>query len=229
MDNSRILVISDTQAPFHHPDFFPFIKYLSKKLNPTRVIHIGDEVDYSFLSFHGTHVDGISPSVEMQLSQDFVSELASIFPVMDLIESNHGALPYRKAKAHGIPRALMREYREVLGAPQGWKWHPRLDVTLRTGKKCRFAHGLSGNASLSALDLGMCVVQGHYHSKFELIHKGHLWGMTVGCLIDDTHEVFSYNKTQSKRPQLGCGVIVDGRPELIPMVLNELGRWVGFI
>jgi hypothetical protein len=37
----------------------------------------------------------------------------------------------------------------------------------------------------------------------------------------------AYNKNNLKRPVIGCGIIVDSIPQLIPMVLNSKARWVG--
>ena len=36
---------------------------------------------------------------------------------------------------------------------------------------------------------------------------------------------FEYNKLQKSRPVIGTGVIIDGLPRLIPMVLKQNGRW----
>ena len=77
--------------------------------------------------------------------------------------------------------------------------------------------------------MGCCFVQGHYHGLFELVYNGtpHAlnWGMTVGCLIDDESLAFAYNKNTLKRPVLGCGGIIDGKPVLFPMILRRGGRW----
>ena len=53
------------------------------------------------------------------------------------------------------------------------------------------------------------------------------WGMTVGCLIDDSSLAFAYNKNTLKRPIIGCGAILDGQPKLLPMILEKGGRWNG--
>jgi hypothetical protein len=72
-------------------------------------------------------------------------------------------------------------------------------------------------------------VQGHHHSVFETKyfanHKDIYWSMVVGCLIDDKSLAFAYNKLQLKRPLIGCGIILDGQPKLLPMILNKDGRW----
>ena len=38
---------------------------------------------------------------------------------------------------------------------------------------------------------------------------------------------FAYGKHTLKKPIIGCSVILDGRPMLIPMVLDYNGRWIG--
>jgi hypothetical protein len=49
--------------------------------------------------------------------------------------------------------------------------------------------------------------------------------MQVGCLINMKSLAFEYNKLQKSRPVIGTGVIIDGLPILIPMVLDKKGRW----
>ena len=51
--------------------------------------------------------------------------------------------------------------------------------------------------------------------------------MNVGCLIDDEELAFAYNKVNPFRPQLGVGMVIDGRPFLIPMVVDSKGNWDG--
>jgi len=120
---SSILVISDTHFPYHHPDTVSFLKALKKKYKPDKVVHIGDELDFHALSFHPSDPDLLSPGNELLAGISTISPLYRLFPDVDLIESNHGSMVYRKAKYHGIPREVFKSYRKVLGAPMGWKWH----------------------------------------------------------------------------------------------------------
>lgn len=80
---------------------------------------------------------------------------------------------------------------------------------------------------------GVAVVQGHFHEKFTIGFHGNpasfLFGMTVGCLIDDKALAFAYNKTHTKRPIIGCGMIIDSMPRLAPMVLGKKRKWIGFV
>ena len=56
---------------------------------------------------------------------------------------------------------------------------------------------------------------------------GTIWGMNVGCLIDDQKLAFEYNKINPNKPMLGTGVVVEGVPLLIPMILDAKGNWNG--
>jgi hypothetical protein len=51
------------------------------------------------------------------------------------------------------------------------------------------------------------------------------WSMMVGCLIDDKSMAFAYNKVNSQRVILGCGIIINGQPKLLPMILKKGGMW----
>lgn len=228
-----ILVISDLQCPYHHIDAFEFLKEIKKQFKPDRVINIGDEADFHGLNFHGIDPDMKSAGHELIEIRHYMGKLEKIFPVMDIVESNHGLLPARRAKAFGLPSAMIRGYNEIYDVGNGWKWHNYIDVKLPGGLFCRFVHNYESNVLNVSKNLGMCVVQGHHHSKFELIYWSNgirqLWGATIGCLIDDSHSAFSYNKRSSKRPILGCMVIKGGIPILVPMRLNKSNRWVGYL
>lgn len=229
--NASILVISDTHIPYEHPDSFDFLKTIKKKYKPDRVIHIGDEVDYHAISFHAADPDLLSPSNELQLSKIKLKPIAKLFPVIDFIDSNHGSLVYRKGKVHGLPRAVFKSYSETLDAPRGWKWHNHLTVEMSDGKSVYFHHGKTASSCKLSKNMSMSCVQGHYHSKFEIIYwanpTGLFWDMRVGCLIDDKSLAFHYNKTTMDRPIIGTGIIIEGQPKLLPMVLDTNARWIG--
>lgn len=231
--DKRILVISDMHIPYHHPDSFKFLKALKKQFKPTRVVNIGDEIDNHGISFHDSDPDLLSPGDELEQSIYYIQQLEKMFPKMDLVDSNHGSLAYRRAKAGGIPRHFIREYNDVLGVGPGWKWQEELVITVHPRQDILFRHQFNANILKAAEQMGCSCVQGHYHSKFEIAYtsspRSLNWGMTVGCLIDQKALAFEYNKLQTKRPILGVGVIENGLPKLVPMILNGKGRWVGKI
>ncbi len=222
-DNSRILVISDLHAPYHHPNTIQFLKGLIEKYKPTRVISVGDEQDVHSTSFHDPDPDLLSPGHELKAAQTFLRELYEIIPKMDILSSNHGDLFYRKAKHHGIPLHVMKSYNDVLDVGDGWKWHPELIVDLPNGKKVYFCHGKSQNGLKLSQNMGMSCVQGHYHNSFNIQYWSSPlelhFSMQVGCLVDDKSLAMAYNKLTVNRPIIGCGLIIDGVPVLEAMSL----------
>lgn len=229
VDNSRILFISDLHIPYHHKDSFAFLRHLKKKYNPTRVICLGDELDKHSLSFHDSDPDLRSAGDELKASLPFIRELEDMFPVMDIVESNHGSLVWRKAKANGIPRHYIKSYNDVLGVGEGWKWHFDLTIDLPNGNKCYVHHGKSSDIVKLSQAMGMCAVSGHFHEKFKVDYWANpnslYWGMSCGCLVDDESYAFAYNSVNIKRPIVGTGLVIDSIPVLEPMILSGGGRW----
>ena len=227
---STILTISDLHIPSHHQDAFRFLKKIKEVYQPDQVINIGDEVDMHAMSFHDSDPDLPSAGEELKLAKYFIKKLAKIFPKMDLVDSNHGSLAYRRAKSNGMPAAYLKTYNDVLKAPKGWVWHDELII--KDGKtEIMFRHQFKKNPLICAQQMGMSVVQGHFHESFDVQYASSpnklLWAMTVGCLIDKKSLAFHYNKTNCKRPIIGTGLIIDGQPQLMPMILDKKGRWIG--
>lgn len=227
--NKAILIISDTHIPYHHPDMLDFLKTIKKKYKPDKIVHIGDECDKHGLNMHGQDSDLPSAGDELVQSRIVLNKLEEMFPVVDVLHSNHGSLAYRRAFKAGLPRAYMRNYNEVLQVGKGWKWHEELSLTLPNGKEVHFHHGKAANILIVGQKQGTCYVQGHYHTKFNIQYWGNpnslLWAMQVGCLIDKDTLAFAYDKIFKDRPVVGCGIILNSQPKLLPMVLNKGGRW----
>ena len=230
MANKRILIISDTHAPFQHPDAIKFLAAIKEYYDPDRIIHIGDEIDNHSMSYHDHSPDLFSAGDELIKAREVIWQIEDLFPKVDVLESNHGSLWYRKAKTHGIPREAIKTYEEILKTKQ-WKWHMELIVRLPNKQPCYFHHGRSANVLTASQHYGMSFVQGHYHEKYCIQYWGTSerlnWGMNVGCLVNDHALAFEYNNSNLKRPVIGCGMIIDSQPKLIPMVLKSNGRWNG--
>jgi hypothetical protein len=229
--NDSILVISDMHQPYAHPDTLAFLTAIKVKYAPTRVICMGDEVDKHAMSFHDHDPDLMSPGDELRAAIKKLQPLYKLFPVVDVLDSNHGSLAFRKAKHAGISRKYLRDYGDVLQAPAGWKWQHDMHITLPTGNECYFHHGLSSDALKVAERRHVCVVQGHFHSLFAIQYAGNprslLWSMQTGCLIDKDSLAFAYDNANLPRPIIGLGIIIDGYPKLLPMALKRGGRWNG--
>lgn len=222
-DNSRILWISDLHSPWAHKDALTFLKSLKTRYEPTRIIIGGDEADLHSLNLHGVDPDMPSGGDELRMVQDFMGELAQVFPVADVLESNHTSLAYRRAFKAGISKGYMKSYNDILGVPGTWVWHPDLMLKLPNGQDCYFCHGKSIDGLRLSRNMACNVVQGHYHSKFAVQYWSNpnnlFWSMQAGCLIDDTSLSMAYNKLTLERPIIGTGLVIDSTPILEPMVL----------
>lgn len=222
-DNSRILFISDMHIPYHHPNTIPFLKMLKERYNPTRVICLGDELDKHALSFHDSDPDLMSAGDELRAALPVIAELHELFPVMDLIDSNHGSMVFRKAKHHGIPRHYLKSYNDVLQVGAGWKWSHDLTLTLPNGHKVFVHHGKSAEAIKTSQAMSMSHVCGHFHESFGVKFWANphdlFFAINSGCLIHDDSYAYSYNNTNLKRPIIGTSLIIDGVPVLEAMPL----------
>ena len=231
--NQRILCISDMHMPWHHPDTVAFLAAVKAKYKPTRVVCLGDEVDAHAMSFHDSDPDLPSAGEELEKAIKSLSDLYKMFPEVDVVDSNHGSMIYRKGKHHGIPRKYLRDYGDILDSPDGWKWHNDLLIKLPSKLDCFFTHGIRKQGMKLAQAMGCNVVQGHYHTEFNISYASSpsqlYWSMQVGCSIDDKSLAFHYNKTTAVRPIIGHGIIIDGLPKLLPMPLNKRGRWTRYV
>jgi len=229
MSYKSVLVISDLHIPYHHPDAFEFLTQLKKKYKPDLIVNIGDEIDQHSISFHNHHPDLKSPGDELRVTRQYVKELEKIFPEMTLVHSNHSSLIYRRAVAHGLSLEYLKSYNEFLQVGPGWKWVDDFTVTLSDGQRCFFTHGMASRALAVSMQYGCNVCQGHYHSKFSIEYFSNpdklVWAMQTGCLINQKELAFEYAKNFKSRFIIGCGMIIEGQPKLMPMILKDGGRW----
>jgi len=232
MKSQAVLVISDMHHPYAHPDTYRFLSRLKKKYKFTDVVCIGDEVDYHALSFHDADPDLPSAGEELSRAIKALTPLYKLFKKVTVIESNHGSMVHRQALANGIPKGVLKTYNEILQAPKDWKWVFDTKIDTPMGK-VYFCHGKSGAAGRLASQYGMSCVQGHYHEKAQITYistpEKLMFDAHTGCLADDKSLALGYNKINPKRPIVSVLVILNGIPHIIPMVLNNKGRWNGKI
>lgn len=229
----RILVVGDLHAPYTHQDAIPFLKHVRDNYQPDMVVQVGDETDGHAISFHDSDPNLDSAGVELEKAKVVLEELHELFPNLLVCDSNHGSLVYRRAKAHGLPVQFIKKYRDILfpehGAPR-WSWADAWVLNTPLGK-VRFQHQVSGDFMLNASHERTSLVLGHEHGRFEVQYAASstalYFGAYAGCLIDRKSLAFAYGKLHRKKPILGCMVITDGAPQLIPMLMNDEGRWVG--
>jgi UDP-2,3-diacylglucosamine pyrophosphatase LpxH len=213
-------VISDLQIPFEHEKALSFCTYLKRhyKIADDHVLNVGDELD----CYHGGRwpkdPDGkFSATGELAISKEKLKAWYNVFPQMKLAISNHGLRWVRKASAAEIPTEMMRSYREIIDAPEGWKWAQKW-VFDQIKHPFLMIHGMGyGGVNAhrtAALDSGMSLVHGHLHSHAGISYikteNQKLWGFNTGCLIDFESYAFSYGKESRFKPCLGAGLIFNG-------------------
>lgn len=228
----RILVLSDMHHPYCHPDTVPFLTALKKKYKFDKVVCIGDENDFHSMSFHDSDPDLDSAGRELDLAIQSIKPIYKLFPKVSVVESNHGSMVLRRALASGMPKKVLRGYNEILDAPKGWEW--KFDLRLNTPLgPVYFCHGKSGQAGRLASQYGMSCVQGHYHEKAQITYistpERLMFDAHTGCLADDKSLALGYNKVNPRRPIVSLLIIIDGIPQLVPMILKKGGRWVGHL
>ena len=232
MKNKRILVISDMHLPYQHKDSITFLKEIKKQFKPDTTLSIGDLLDQHALSFHDSSPELYSAGMELDKAKEYVRELESVFPKLIEVDSNHSSMIYRRALKHGLPKAYLKDYGDFLETKK-WKWIDDLTLTMSNGQRCFFTHGRSADVLKVSQSMGMSAVQGHYHTKFVISYWANpdnlFFGMNVGCLINQKSMAFNYAKNFRTRFIIGCGIIIDGIPRLLPMVINKKGDWIGKI
>jgi hypothetical protein len=227
-----VLAIPDLHCPFEHKDSLAFLKAVKNMYKPTDIVCLGDEIDAHALGDYDHDPDGMSAGQELEKAIESLQPFYKLFPNVKVCTSNHTSRPYRQAFKHGIPRAFLRDYAEFLLAPKGWSWADSWEVD---GVVYEHGEGFSGAAAAikSAQQNMQSTVIGHIHAfagiQFSANSKHLIFGFNAGCLIDRHAYAFAYGKKIKSKPILGCGIISDGVPTFIPMLLNGKSRWVGTI
>ena len=230
-----VLVIPDTQVPFEHPDSIEFLKTVEDWAEPTKIIQIGDLIDSHAISDYPTDPDGFSAGHELDKTIKHLKKFYKAFPKVEVVIGNHDARLYRLAFNHGIPRQCMVNLEDLLEFPKGWTLQEELiydGVVYEHGDK--FGNGSGNNAYKKAIDSNMSsTVYGHFHAAAGIryfANKRFLhFAMNVGCLMDTHSYAAAYGKRFPSKPILGCGVVFQGTPMFIPMILDAKGKWVGYI
>jgi predicted phosphodiesterase len=219
-------IIGDTHLPFMKDGYLEFCQQTFNTFSVDEVIHIGDEVDNSAISYHEKQTGMPNADSEMDQAMRDMKRFYRAFPDVKVCVGNHSALPFRKATTAGIPTKMLKTYEDMWEAPKGWKWE--LNFTI---DEVLYTHGIGAGGQNGALKLAMkqrqSTVIGHSHAfggvGFSASYRDLIWGMNVGCGVDIDHLAMSYGKDFASKPTLGCGIVADdGRtPLFIPMPLGD--------
>jgi len=209
--SGNILFVGDLHAPFILDGYLDFCKGLYVKHNCSRVIFIGDLLDQHAMSFHTTDPDGFSAGHELDAAINQIKPWYEAFPNTDVMMGNHDYRIQRQAKGAGLPKRVLLPYKDVIEAPDGWKFH---DNDLDIGNNILVTHGSVGDAITRAKDSRSSVIQGHLHTKayveWAVSNKDKIFGMQVGCGIDRSSYAMAYAADNAKKPVIASGLLIDG-------------------
>jgi predicted MPP superfamily phosphohydrolase len=227
---STILVIQDLQVPFHHKDALKFLAAVKKKYKPTIIVQIGDLADQHHFSRYSNSTKGKGGKDEMDGAADALKPFIRLFPRVYVCWGNHDLRIFQRASDVGIDDSLLKSYNEMLNMPKGWKIDDKWEFD-----GVIFEHGIGRSGSQGALKAAMANMQstviGHLHSHAGILYyankKSLIYGFNVGALIDDRKYAFEYGRFTSGKSVLGCGIIINGLPIFVPMLLTKDHNWVG--
>lgn len=205
-DQENILVIGDLHEPFCLDGYLEFCIATYNKYCCNKVIFIGDIIDNHYSSYHETDADGLGGGTELELAVKKIAKWYKAFPNADVIIGNHDRIIMRKAQTSAIPRAWIREYKDVLNTPN-WNF---VDSVVYNDVK--YVHGEGGTARTRIKADLQSVVQGHLHTQayceWVVGARFKVFGMQVGCGIDHESYAMAYAKA-GKKPAIGVGVVLN--------------------
>ena len=213
---SRVLVIGDTHCSGMRSGYVSFLQSIAEMHNINRVVHIGVLVDWTSISFHDKAPSLRNSTQEYKLAKKQGALLARAFPKADWLIGNHDCLTQRQADMVGLPSDVLRDYNDLWQID--WKVHPRFASLVIDG--VIYKHGDSGRGGQDAAfnqakDNFRSTVLGHFHSsagvKWWANPEFRVFGMAVGCGIDASKLQFEYGRKITKKPILGCGVVINGK------------------
>jgi len=221
---ARVLICGDLHLPAVRKGYLTFCQDLYYQWDCNEVVFIGDVVDWTAISFHAAEPMCPGPLDEYKLAKECVDKWSKAFPTAKVCIGNHDERPSRLAKTVNIPDFMLIPYAKLWDTP-GWDWDLKFlidDVSYRHGS------GLRGGvhpAWTTMNKIHNSVVIGHLHARFgieySMVETKRLFGMSVGCGINETEFNFAYGRDVLARPAVGAGVVIDGVPHCEPMLMSS--------
>jgi hypothetical protein len=222
---ANILCIGDIHEPVSRKNYLEFNLDLCHEWSCDYPVFLGDLADWHAISFHAHHPELPGPNDEFELAYEKIQKWYQAFPEAKVCIGNHDDRLIRLAESVNIPKKFLRNFNEVWDTP-GWDWdysHIIDDVY--------YFHG-TGNGGIypapnAAKKMLMSVVMGHCHTaagiKWLASPQRRIFGMDVGCGIDDKAFNFAYGRHVIQRSIIAAGVVLDGIPyhEIMPIGKGE--------
>lgn len=188
-----------------------------------KYIQLGDWLDAKAWGKWAKSPDDDGPQTEFDKAYADMERMHSMFPKMTLICGNHCLRPLLRASEAGLPSQLLKTLDEIFPF-DGWYFHTQPDPLYIKELDCYVLHGdeMGGTAEQKAKQLGSSVIQGHTHkgkiAYINRVHKKQTFAVEAGCIIDVNHKAFRYSSRNPINSFLGFCVVIDGVPQLVPVV-----------
>lgn len=222
----RVGIIGDTHLPYEHPDYLKFCQEQFKAWDCDTIVHIGDLVDHHALSFHDSEPLLQDAHGEMLRAKERLKPWFKTFPKLTMVGGNHDHIPARQLRRIGMDdQTWLRPLSEVYGFPPGWKVVDEVTID-----GVLYHHGYTSvgvNGFRNDAKARMCsTVSGHAHGNAGISasasQKQLVWGMAVGCGVNNKEMAFAYGKHFKMKPIVSCGIVIDGKhPYVEFMPLEE--------
>lgn len=215
---SRVLCFGDPHSPFTKKGFYKFLKKMAKKWRCKKFVCAGDLVDSHRLARFTPEPDAKGDLDEYKETLKNLQELYKLFPTVTCVMGNHDLRVYRKAKEAGIGYHYLKEFREIVKAPRGWKFVDA-DVDPLIIDNVRYQHegvGTGANAHILAAQKNRrSTVCAHAHAhagiKWSATDDSLIFGANCGSGADDKAYAMRYGQSFPEKPVLGCLVVINGK------------------
>lgn len=215
-------VFSDMHEPFGHPDFPYWLKETFSKHKVQKVVCLGDGIDSHAISNHDREPCAYGAYTEMDMAIQRLKIYYALFPEVVYIPGNHDQRISRMAAKMGIGQRFLKPLHDILEMPEGWQVVEDEiiidDVLYTHGENCG---GINGAVN-KAIRERMSVCIGHQHSfggvQYNVNKRDRIFGMNVGCGINEEAYAFAYGKHARQRCTLGCGIVHSAsEAQFVPM------------
>lgn len=220
--------------PFEHPDALDFLERIIKKYKFTKIVMMGDLMDWGGLNRFQKNPNLPSPLEEWSRTIPIRERLYNIIPKAELINGNHDMRPMMRAAEAYLPDIVNIGVDTLMGIPIGWvKNGSRVVLKHRKLGDIVCIHGdkVNKDALTNAKAFGKHVVMADRHTEcktewVETLLEEKRFGINTGCLIDADREAFAYNRGRMRRPLIAVGAIIDGNPVNLVMHVDQHNRWI---
>jgi hypothetical protein len=220
---NNVLVIGDLHAPFTLDGYLEHCIEQRERFACNKIVFIGDLIDNHYSSYHETSPDGYGAGEELDRAIDRLKPWYESFPDAKVTLGNHDMIIMRKAFSSGLSKRWIKGLAEVLETP-GWDFVEQVEYD-----NVIYTHGTGSSGEYAAYTRAIhrrkSHVMGHLHTAANVVwsasDKDKIFGMQVGCGLDEKAYAFEYGRTFRKKMVIACGVVLNNGqlPIVIPMDL----------